>query len=161
MFQIDHVIERLVAGVQEQAAAKSTALVEAGSKVAHRLADQADVLAEKSAAVVSTAVAKLKRWKACHFVALPDWMKDNEHLHFGHRPELQSAAECFKSIFRIHTETGNIWTHMIGFFAFLVVTIVFYIKPFCDNCRYCNRPIFHHFDKIFSVGENVYLNAAL
>ena len=56
-------IERLVAGVQEQAAAKSTALVEAGSKVAHRLADQADVLAEKSAAVVSTAVAKLKRWK--------------------------------------------------------------------------------------------------
>ena len=62
-------------------------------------------------------------------------MKDNEHLHFGHRPELQSAAECFKSIFRIHTETGNIWTHMIGFLAFLVLTIVFYVKPFCDNCH--------------------------
>ena len=70
---------------------------------------------------------------------LPEWMKDNEHLHKGHRPELQSAAECFKSIFRIHTETGNIWTHMIGFFAFLVVTIVFYVKPFCDNCRYAAK----------------------
>ena len=37
--------------------------------------------------------------------------------------------------FRIHTETGNIWTHMIGFFAFLVVTIIFYVKPLCDNCH--------------------------
>lgn len=133
--KIDHVIERFVTGMQEQAAAKSSALVSAGSKVAHAVADKADVLAEKSAAVVHTAMDKLKRWKPQNFVHLPEWMKDNEHLHFGHRPELQSAAECFKSIFRIHTETGNIWTHMIGFFAFLVVTIVFYVKPFCDNCR--------------------------
>ena len=33
---------------------------------------------------------------------------------FGHRPELNSFTECFKSIFMIHTETGNIWTHLIG-----------------------------------------------
>jgi len=148
--KIDHVIERLVAGVQEQAAAKSTALVNAGSAVAdrlvtlppqlaHTLVDKADVLAhkaaEKSVAVVHAVGDKLKRWRTSPYHMLPEWMKDNEHLHKGHRPELQSAAECFKSIFRIHTETGNIWTHMIGFFAFLVVTIVFYVKPFCDNCR--------------------------
>ena len=24
---------------------------------------------------------------------------------------------------------------MIGFFAFVVVTIVFYVKPLCDNCH--------------------------
>ena len=52
-------------------------------------------------------------WKACHFEKLPHWLKDNEHLHFGHRPELRSFAECFKSVFRIHTETGNIWTHLV------------------------------------------------
>ncbi len=71
---------------------------------------------------------RIRCWKACHFERLPDWMRDNEHLHFGHRPELQSFAECFKSIFRIHTETGNIWTHLIGFIAFVIVTIVFYLK---------------------------------
>ena len=76
IFQIDHVIERLVAGVQEQAAAKSTALVNAGSAVAdrlvtlppqlaHTLVDKADVLAhkaaEKSVAVVHAVGDKLKR----------------------------------------------------------------------------------------------------
>ena len=74
-------------------------------------------------------------WKACHFDKLPAWMKDNEHLHFGHRPELHSFAECFKSIFRIHTETGNIWTHLIGFIAFVIATIVFYVKPLCTTCQ--------------------------
>lgn len=133
--QIDHVIERIVHNVQEQAALKSQVIVNASSRMAQKVVDQADVIAEKSTAMVHNAVQKFRDWKACHFEVLPNWMKDNEHLHFGHRPELQSAAECFKSIFRIHTETGNIWTHMIGFFAFLVVTIVFYVKPFCDNCR--------------------------
>ncbi len=72
-----------------------------------------------------------RMWKACHFEKLPPYLRDNEHLHFGHRPELKSFAECFKSIFRIHTETGNIWTHLIGFVAFVVVTIIFYVKvPF-------------------------------
>jgi len=56
-------------------------------------------------------------------------------LHFGHRPELGNFAACFRSIFRIHTETGNIWTHLIGFIAFVIVTIVFYVKPLCDNCH--------------------------
>ncbi|RCN25153.1 hypothetical protein ANCCAN_29136, partial [Ancylostoma caninum] len=32
----------------------------------------------------------------------------------GHRPPLPSFAECFKSIWSLHTETGNIWTHLIG-----------------------------------------------
>lgn len=43
---------------------------------------------------------KLRNWKACHHEKLPGWMKDNEHLHFGHRPEMPSFYECFKSVFR-------------------------------------------------------------
>ena len=33
--------------------------------------------------------------------------------------------ECFKSIFRIHTETGNIWTHLLGVVAFLGLALYF------------------------------------
>ena len=49
-----------------------------------------------------------------HHDALPSYLRDNEFLHKHHRPQLNSVLECFKSIFRIHSETGNIWTHLIG-----------------------------------------------
>ena len=55
---------------------------------------------------------------------------------FLHLFQLPSFAECFRSIFRIHSETGNIWTHLIGFVAFVIATIVFYVKPFCDFCHH-------------------------
>lgn len=46
-------------------------------------------------------------------------MQDNDFLHAGHRPPLPSFYACFKSIFRIHTETGNIWTHLLGTLLFI------------------------------------------
>ena len=55
-----------------------------------------------------------KMWDVVHQTHLPDWLKDNEFLIAGHRPQLHSFMECFKSVFRIHTETGNIWTHLLG-----------------------------------------------
>ena len=91
--------------------------------------------AENAQVMVQSCVQKLRNWKACHFEKLPSWMRDNDFLHFGHRPELPSFAECFRSNFRIHTETGNIWTHLIGFVAFVIATIVFYVKPLCDYCH--------------------------
>ena len=53
----------------------------------------------------------------------------------GSRCECLLAQECFKSVFGLHSETGNIWTHLIGFIAFVTVTIVFYVKPLCDQCH--------------------------
>lgn len=53
-------------------------------------------------------------WSVCNFRHLPHWLQDNDYLHDGHRPPLPSFKMCFKSIFRIHTETGNIWTHLLG-----------------------------------------------
>ncbi|KAF7495333.1 Adiponectin receptor protein [Sarcoptes scabiei] len=58
-------------------------------------------------------------WKVCHFSHLPKWMQDNEFLHTGHRPPLPTFWECIKSIFRLHTETGNIWTHGLGSLLFV------------------------------------------
>jgi adiponectin receptor len=56
-------------------------------------------------------------WTRVHFTGLPTWLQDNEFLHFGHRPQLGNFGSCFKSIFSLHTETGNIWTHMYGQFS--------------------------------------------
>lgn len=68
-------------------------------------------------------------WRVAHHGSLPDWLKDNEYLMKGHRPPTNSFAACFKSIFRIHTETGNIWTHLLGFIAFIGVAVYFLTRP--------------------------------
>lgn len=68
-------------------------------------------------------------WCVCNFRALPHWLQDNDYLHNGHRPPLPSFTECFKSIFRIHTETGNIWTHLLGCIAFIGAMVVFITRP--------------------------------
>ncbi|KAG3258909.1 ADIPOR1-like, partial [Ictidomys tridecemlineatus] len=49
-------------------------------------------------------------WRVIPYDVLPDWLKDNDYLLHSHRPPMPS----FKSIFRIHTETGNIWTHLLA-----------------------------------------------
>ncbi|GAA57070.1 ADIPOR-like receptor CG5315 [Clonorchis sinensis] len=68
-------------------------------------------------------------WKVVHHHSLPHWLKDNDFLLRGHRPQLPSFRECFRSIFRLHTETGNIWTHLIGFVCFLILSITFLLRP--------------------------------
>jgi len=68
-------------------------------------------------------------WRVVHYTSLPDWLRDNDFLHWGHRPQLPNFQACFGSIFRIHTETGNIWTHLIGFACFLILCISFLVQP--------------------------------
>ncbi|KAI3781953.1 hypothetical protein L2E82_11981 [Cichorium intybus] len=53
---------------------------------------------------------------------LPDYMKDNEYILNYYRAEW-SLKHAFFSLFLCHNETLNVWTHVIGFAAFLVLTI--------------------------------------
>ncbi|XP_073815888.1 adiponectin receptor protein-like [Musca autumnalis] len=71
-------------------------------------------------------------WNVCHYNELPRWLQDNEFLLYWHRPPLPSFRVCFKSIFRLHTETGNIWTHLLGFVAFICVACYFFSQPSVD-----------------------------
>merc|ERR1711892_1122020 len=72
---------------------------------------------------------KFQSWKVVGYTNLPQFLQDNDFLRKGHRPPLPSLAECFKSIFRIHTETGNIWTHLLGSVAFIGLSIFFMTRP--------------------------------
>ena len=75
-----------------------------------------------------------KHYNHIKFEEVPSWISDNEFILSRHRPELNSFKECFRSIFGLHSETGNIWTHLLGLLSFVIIAIVFYIKPFCDQC---------------------------
>ncbi|XP_046671583.1 LOW QUALITY PROTEIN: adiponectin receptor protein-like [Homalodisca vitripennis] len=90
------------------------------STLAHNAAEQAEEFVRK----VWEA-----SWSVCHFRSLPRWLQDNDYLHAGHRPPLPSFSACFRSIFRIHSETGNIWTHLLGCVAFIGVAIYFLSRP--------------------------------
>lgn len=48
----------------------------------------------------------------------PEWLKDNKFLHCGHRRPTYSYITCTRSIFQLHNETVNIWTHLLGGFYF-------------------------------------------
>ena len=90
----------------EAAAAKSSEMVHSAFEKSSHMAD---VAAQKSSKMVNSAIEKSSKiadycWKVCHFEKLASWQQDNEHLLYGHRPELTSAAECFKSIFRYSFE---------------------------------------------------------
>jgi len=74
-------------------------------------------------------VKKVWDWNVTHFKMLPAWLQDNDCVHHGYRPPLPSFYECFKSIFRVHTETGNIWSHMLGCVVFLAIAIYFVTRP--------------------------------
>lgn len=69
------------------------------------------------------------RWRVVSFFQLQEWQKDNEFLHHWHRPQIPSFKACLASIFRIHTETGNIWTHLIGVVLFISICIYYLCLP--------------------------------
>jgi adiponectin receptor len=55
-----------------------------------------------------------QNWKLLHRNEVPDWLNHNEFILDGFRPQLKSLKLCLKSIFLIHTQTVNIWTHLLG-----------------------------------------------
>ena len=59
----------------------------------------------------------------------PDWLKDNNYPLHGRWPPMPSSWACFKSIFCIYTETGNIWTLLLGFALFLFLGILTTLRP--------------------------------
>jgi len=56
------------------------------------------------------------------FSALPDYMRDNEYILRYYRAE-RPLKHTLLSIFSIHNETLNVWTHLVGFVLFLCLTI--------------------------------------
>eukprot|EP00091_Calanus_sinicus_P011046 TRINITY_DN25189_c0_g1_i1.p1 TRINITY_DN25189_c0_g1~~TRINITY_DN25189_c0_g1_i1.p1 ORF type:complete len:112 (-),score=27.23 TRINITY_DN25189_c0_g1_i1:84-419(-) len=92
---------------------------------------------EEKPKLFSRKMPRIKKYSNLNLIPyseMPSWMGDNEFILSHHRPELNSFKECFKSVFSLHSETGNIWTHLLGLLGFVILTIVFYIKPFCDQC---------------------------
>ncbi|XP_078154707.1 heptahelical transmembrane protein 4-like [Carex rostrata] len=56
------------------------------------------------------------------YESLPEFLKHNEFVIGYYRSEWP-LKDAFLSLFAVHNETLNIWTHLVGFFFFLSLTL--------------------------------------
>ncbi|KAM0343395.1 hypothetical protein ACHAPU_008575 [Fusarium lateritium] len=50
---------------------------------------------------------------------LPAWRRDNSYILSGYRQSQNSYAHSFRSLFYLHNESVNIWSHLLGAIVFL------------------------------------------
>ena len=55
------------------------------------------------------------RWT---YEEIPDYRKDNSYIHTGYHPSINTWRETFGLLVTLHSETVNIWSHMVGIFLF-------------------------------------------
>jgi len=51
----------------------------------------------------------------------PTW-SIRPYIKTGYRNKL-SFRQCISSLFKVHNEIGNVWTHVIGLFIYLYILI--------------------------------------
>jgi hypothetical protein len=63
------------------------------------------------------------------FDALPHHLKDNKFILRGYRSQF-TPGKSLRSLFRLHNETGNVWTHLVGVVIFICLTVfTIYLRP--------------------------------
>eukprot|EP00250_Pteridium_aquilinum_P014025 c21726_g1_i1 orf=753-1817(+) len=66
--------------------------------------------------------AKESQYRLLDYSVCPDYLKDNEFILSHYRADF-SYSQAFSSLFKWHNETLNIWTHLLGFVLFFVLTL--------------------------------------
>ena len=132
-------IQETVAGIGERMSRIETQLEEKMARIGEKVAELESRLNEKAGELeahikdkVEKTKANIERvshwaWTALPFDKLPQWLQDNQYLTAQHRPPMNSFLGCTKSLFRMHTETWNIWTHLLGCAFFLVLCLGIYV----------------------------------
>jgi adiponectin receptor len=54
------------------------------------------------------------------------WQQDNHYIISGYRPASNSYLTSFRSIFHLHNESVNIYTHLLGSLLFLLLSFILY-----------------------------------
>ncbi|GJJ73392.1 adiponectin receptor [Entomortierella parvispora] len=66
--------------------------------------------------------------RLCSWADLPPWMKDNPAILTGYRRPTFSYRQALISLGYLHNESVNIWSHLLGAVAFLIVAPISYFK---------------------------------
>ena len=61
---------------------------------------------------------------------LPRWMQIDPYIRRGYRRELNSFHACLRSLFYLHNELINTWSHLVPALAYLAMLMGFDVKVF-------------------------------
>lgn len=87
-----------------------------------------------------SAAAKLGSCRLLYFDELPIEWQENPYIRSGYR-FLATKKQCLQSIFWLHNETCNIWTHLLGFVFFLGLGIYSFMTHL-ENATIFDKLIF-------------------
>lgn len=76
----------------------------------------------------AAAAARAKMPRLESFSDMPDYLRDNEFIFGSYRPQ-QSLWSSLRTLWGLHNETGNVWTHLLGFLLFLGLALWFGYHP--------------------------------
>ena len=66
-----------------------------------------------------------------HVKKAPHYLIDNEYIHRGYRINFNNKTSLCKSLFMLHNESVNVWSHLIGvgcFIGLFIYTLI-YLTP--------------------------------
>lgn len=61
----------------------------------------------------------------------PDYLKDNEYIKTGYLLNINSVSKVFRSLFKCHNETMNVWSHLLG--TLIAIVFIFYTFIFVSS----------------------------
>eukprot|EP00761_Pharyngomonas_kirbyi_P014532 gb/GECH01014562.1/.p1 GENE.gb/GECH01014562.1/~~gb/GECH01014562.1/.p1 ORF type:complete len:323 (+),score=29.84 gb/GECH01014562.1/:1-969(+) len=89
----------------------------------------------------TTLIKTENNWCMLNKEQAPEFTLDNNYILSGYRPELK-ATNIFKTLFQVHNETGNIWTHLLACLVFGWLTYVCSRTPRLYNGNLSEDSIF-------------------
>ncbi|KAG0205913.1 hypothetical protein BGX28_002555 [Mortierella sp. GBA30] len=83
----------------------------------------------------------------CTWAELPPWMRDNPAIVTGYRRPTFSYRKALRSLGYLHNESVNIWSHLLGAVAFLIIAPISYFKIIgvLDTIHWTDVAVFYAF----------------
>jgi hypothetical protein len=86
----------------------------------------------------------------------PEFLRDNEFIHSGYRINFDSYWKILKSLFVLHNEFVNVWSHILG--ALFVVLLILYTALYIKSHNLIDR-IDHKLDFFNDTWSDTWSNA--
>ncbi|CAG8953096.1 hypothetical protein HYFRA_00003291 [Hymenoscyphus fraxineus] len=68
-----------------------------------------------------------------HWNELPEWLRRDPYIRLGYRRQLDTLTACFWSLFYLHNEFVNIWSHLLPALFYVGMAIASQFDIFEDS----------------------------
>ncbi|KAM0806227.1 hemolysin-III related-domain-containing protein [Usnea florida] len=95
--------------------------------------DSAQAITNAGQAAVHKTTTAIQR--VVHRDEVPDWMRADPYIRRGYRRQLNSFRACFWSLFYLHNELVNIWSHLLPACVYLLALLSLDFHMFHSDFR--------------------------